>query len=232
MKKIVPVIAYMLIAVVAAGSSAARDTKEAGETASLVEAAKEAARDTALKQAAAASDAQAAAGYAVTVEAIEASGLAAAFDASTLGYMIRYPGDWMYDAPTSYQVVFSGKEGSDAYYATISIQNVLSARDGGKYRDPSEVADGVIGQLNMGASDVTIYDDRPFVYSAKDGSTLKGVEMKVEYTREGRKFRQWIVIVPRPAGEAFHIWSYTSPEDRYNGYARTAQLMLDSWEIR
>lgn len=231
MKKMLPIIVCIL-ALTAAGVAAAQGDTEAGETASLVEAAKEAARDTALEQAAAAGAVQAATDEAAVVEATDAPGLAAAFDASTLGYMIRYPGDWMYDTPTNYQVVFSGKEGTDAYYATISIQNVLSARDGGKYRDPSEVADGVIGQLNMGATDVTIYDDRPFVYTAKDGSKLKGVEMKVEYTREGRKFRQWIVIVPRSAGEAFHIWSYTSPEDRYNEYARTAQLMLDSWEIR
>ncbi|MCM8760924.1 MAG: hypothetical protein NC938_06665 [Candidatus Omnitrophica bacterium] len=168
---------------------------------------------------------------ATETEVEDALPLASVFDASTLGYMICYPGDWVYETPTSHQIVFSGKEGTEAYYSTVSIQNILSAKEGGKYESVAEVADDVVEQLKTGASEMNIYDEKPFSYNMKDGHVLKGLEFKMEYVRQSRKFRQWLIILQRPSGEAFHIWSYTSPEDRYNTYYDIARKMLESWDI-
>ena len=41
-----------------------------------------------------------------------------------LGYAIDYPGDWMMEKPTAFSTVFSGQQGTEAYYATVRIQNV------------------------------------------------------------------------------------------------------------
>jgi hypothetical protein len=205
------------------------------ELLNLVEAAKEAARPvTAAPQPAAAETAQPAAGAAPQAPAAveeKPPALAGSYDGSALGYMIRFPADWVYDTPSGYQVVFSGKQGSPAYYAMVTIQNLLSAKQGGRYKDVSEVSDGVIGQLNQEASAVKIHDEKQFVYTMKDGAQLRGMEFKADYARQDKKFRQWVIIIPRPSGETFYVWSYTAPDDLYDTYYGTVQLMLDSWVI-
>lgn len=205
------------------------------ESLHLIEAAKEAALPVAeAPQPAAVGPAQPAAeGGAPAAEAGEGKppALAGSYDGSALGYMVRFPAEWVYETPSANQVIFSGRQDSPAYYTTISIQNLLSAKQGGRYKDVSEVADGVIGQLNQEASGVKVRDEKPFTYTMKSGGQLKGVEFKVDYARTDKKFRQWVIILPRPTGEAFHLWSYTAPDDLYDTYDGTAQLMLDSWEI-
>ena len=219
-----------------AGSCAAQDKQGTEEGADLVEAAREAvlaARPVSAvpRPAEPAGQPQAETAQAPVAEEQKATGLEGAFDGGALGYTIRFPADWIYDTPSSYQVVFSGKKDSPAYYSTVSIQNILSAKQGGRYKDASEVADGTIGQLNQEASAVKISDEKAFIYMTKDGKKLRGLELKAEYARQDKKFRQWVVVVPRPSGETFHVWSYTSPDDLYNTYYGTAQLMLDSWVI-
>ncbi len=235
MRKLTAVIACVAI-VWCAGRCGAQDKQGIEEGANLVEAAKEAARtgqavSAEAQPAEAAGQPQAETARAPAAEEPKTPGLEGAFDGGTLGYTIRFPADWIYDTPSSYQVVFSGKKETPAYYSTVSIQNILSAKQGGRYKDASEVADGTIGQLNQEASAVKISDEKAFIYTTKDGKKLRGLELKAEYARQDKKFRQWVVIVPRPSGETFHVWSYTSPEDLYNTYYGTAQLMLDSWVI-
>ena len=45
------------------------------------------------------------------------------FSDPAAGYSIAYPIDWMIDRQSTHTIIFSGKEGSHAYYATVSIQN-------------------------------------------------------------------------------------------------------------
>lgn len=215
----------------------------AAETNNLIEAAKEAYSDGASKEASghAADNAEPALAQhedllqaetvSVVPEKTDSPSLDGVFDANTLGYMIRYPEGWVYETPTAHLVVFSGNKGSEAYYSTVSIHNIMTAREGGKYTDMSEVADGIVGQLNVGAAGVKIYDEKPFMYTMKDGRRIKGLELKAEYVKQDSAIKQWVVIIPRPSGEAFHVWSYTSPADTYDKYHSFARLMLDSWEI-
>jgi hypothetical protein len=199
------------------------------EGASLVEAAKEAAKP--VVQPAAEMPAEAPAAQPAPEQPAAAAALAGVYDGSALGYMIRYPAEWIYETPASHEVVFSGKKDTDAYYTTVSVQNVLSAKQGGKYNDATEVIDGMVGQLNAAAQEVKVHDQKAFDYKTNDGRELKGIELKADYARQGKKFRQWIIVVPRSPGDAFHIWSYTAPDDLYDTYYGTAQLMLDSWVI-
>ena len=235
MKKL-PVLIICVAMVWWAGSCGAQDKQGAEEGANLVEAAREALltappEGTAPEPAKPVQQPQAVTAQAPAAEAPKTPGLEGVFDGGTLGYTIRFPADWIYDTPSSYQVVFSGKKDTPAYYSTVSIQNILSAKQGGRYKDVSEVADGIIGQLNQEASAVKVSEEKPFTYTTREEKKLRGLELKAEYVRQDKKFRQWVVIVPRPSGETFHIWSYTSPDDLYNTYYGNAQLMLDSWVI-
>lgn len=154
------------------------------------------------------------------------------FDQEGLGYKMSYPADWIYEAPTQYQIVFSGKEGTPAYYSTVSVQNIASLGLGGKHDDVDSVKRSVIDQLNSNSTDVKIYDEKPFSYLKADKKSLNGLEFMVEYTRDKDRFRQWIIVVERGGKEVFHIWSYTSPIEQYDAYSDVARDMLNSWTIK
>lgn len=153
------------------------------------------------------------------------------FQEKGFGYSIRYPADWIYTKSSSFTVVFSGKEGTDAYYSTMSIQNIASTKIGGKYENIDSVIDNLKVQFGTSSQNVRIYDEKVFIYTTMDGIRLSGKEFKAEYTRQGGDFRQWVIVVPRSAGDIFHIWLYTSPVNQYNTYLKTAEVMLRSWEI-
>lgn len=154
------------------------------------------------------------------------------FDGKNLGFVISYPAGWVYEQPTPYQIVFSGAKGTDAYYSTVSIQNILSTKKGGKHADVASVVGTFKQQFGTGASDVKVYDEKPFVYRMDSNRILEGVEFKAEYTRQNERFKQWLIVIPRVSGEAFHAWSYTSSPNQYDTYLPAAELMLGSWMLK
>ncbi len=75
-------------------------------------------------------------------------------------------------------------------------------------------------------------DGVPFFYRMDSNRILEGIEFKAEYTRQNEHFKQWLIVIPRVSGEAFHGWWYTSPPNQYDTYLLAAQLMLGSWTLR
>jgi hypothetical protein len=53
----------------------------------------------------------------------------------------------------------------------------------------------------------------------------------VEYVMAGERYKQWVIVIPRPKGDIFHTWFYTSPINQYNDFFNIAKAMLDSWTI-
>jgi hypothetical protein len=147
------------------------------------------------------------------------------------GYAIQYPGDWEVSKPTTNIASFSGAQGTDAYYAVISIQNVqppsaTSAADATR----AALADHQ-AMLKREASEVQVIGEQPLIY--KNGTlSLTGRQMVVTYTYAGERYRKWMVVVPRPDGAIAHIWAYTAPEIRFDTFRPIADTMLRSWTIQ
>lgn len=152
------------------------------------------------------------------------------FPESEFGYTIKYPSDWVYTKSSKYTVVFSGKEGTDAYYSTVSIQNIAPSQAGGLYKDVDSLLKAMEDQITTGAENAKIIDEKVFDCSA-GGEKLTGKGFKTEYSRQGENFKQCLIVVQRADGKAFHVWSYTSPAPQYDTFLKVAQAMIDSWVI-
>jgi hypothetical protein len=151
------------------------------------------------------------------------------FQEQGTGYTIEYPNDWTY-TKSGTTVVFSGLSGTKAYFSTVSIQNLLSTKvSSGKFQDVDAVIGGLLRQLET-AKEFKRSGTEPFSYS-KGNVHLMGKQFVVQYWRDGERFRQWIIVLPRPKGEAFHAWFYTSPITQYDEFLGIAKTMLNSWSI-
>ncbi|MCX5811673.1 MAG: hypothetical protein NT178_03910 [Proteobacteria bacterium] len=151
------------------------------------------------------------------------------FQEQGAGYNIEYPYDWTY-AKSGTTFVFSGLSGTKAYFSTVSIQNLLSTKAKvGKYQNVDAVVSDLLNQLET-AKEFKRSGIEPFPYS-KGSMQLIGKHFIVEYIRDGERFRQWIIVLPRPKGEAFHAWFYTSPITQYDEFLGIAKAMLNSWII-
>ena len=66
---------------------------------------------------------------------------------------------------------------------------------------------------------------------AKGGLILAGRQFVASYEHNGRRFRKWALVLPRPDGEVAHIWSYTAPVEQFDTYRPVAEQMLNSLKI-
>lgn len=147
------------------------------------------------------------------------------FQEKGFGYTIEYPADWIYTTQSTHTVIFGWKK-----EAEVSIHNLLSTKHKeGQYKDIDAIIEEYEKQLKT-AQDAKIYHPEPFVYK-KDGVTLTGKQFMAEYTLQGERYKQWMIIILRNDGEVFHVWIYVSPVKRYETYLGIAKAMLDSWVI-
>jgi len=156
------------------------------------------------------------------------------FDGKDLGYTMAYPSDWIVERPDpkSSIVMFSGKQGTEAYDATINIQNLMTTKTGGKYTDADSVVKDMQDQVKAGATDVKYpMETREVSYTTQKGVELKGKQFVVEYTRDGKTSRQWQVILPRPEGGYIYMLAFTAPTNLFDKYTDLAQAMVQSWNM-
>lgn len=153
------------------------------------------------------------------------------FEDAGLGYSIRYPGDWVYTKSKPYIVIFSGREGTPAYYATVTIQNLASTLSGGNFNTVDDVIAHFRKQLESGARDASMSTPEPFSVQA-DGKTMSGKVYTVTYTRQNARFKQRMVIFARFDMQLFYAFIYTASVADYDTYYPIARAMLESWNIR
>ena len=159
----------------------------------------------------------------------KAKALGNTFKEQNLGYSMSYPGDWVYTFQAPHIVVFSAKKGSVGE-ATVSIRNLNSTLvPGGRYKDIDSVIDGLMNQLKR-TKDVMVYNPEPYVYS-KGQLNLTGKQLVAEYTLQGEKYKQWVVVLPRSGGDVFHLWSFVSQAKAYDHNLSVAKAMLNSLTI-
>lgn len=152
------------------------------------------------------------------------------FSDGRFGFTIQYPADWVATREGDYTVVFSGRPGSDAYQAMVSVQNVQPPNA----NSPAEAVRAALADLKAtltnSAVDLKLEAETPLVHGA-GAARLEGQQFLVSYTHAGHRFRKWAVVLPRAAGNVAHIWSYTSPESRFDTFRPIAEAILDSWAI-
>ena len=152
------------------------------------------------------------------------------FKEPNLGYSISYPADWTYTFQAPHIVAFGARKSGDGD-ATISIRNLNSAKTpGGRYKDVDGVMEGLMNAFKN-AKDVVVYNPEPFAYS-KGQTKLAGKQMIAEYTLQGEKYKQLLVVVPRSTGDVFHVFSFVSKAKSYDKNVALAQAMLGSWTIQ
>lgn len=147
------------------------------------------------------------------------------------GYSIQYPGDWVVTLSSANTATFSGKKGTDAFHAIVSIQNVKPP----EAKTPAQAAVRALADLKASlsreASNVVFVGEQPLAYK-NENLSLEGRQMIVTYTFSGERFRKWVLVLPRPSGTVAHIWSYTAPDSRFKTFRPFADAMLKSWSIR
>ena len=147
-----------------------------------------------------------------------------------LGYAIDYPDDWIMEKTSAYTTLFSGRQGTESYYATVRIQNVKPQTAS----DSKQAMVGVVGdlkaKLTADAQKLTYLAEGPFLYE-RQGVRLEGHQFIVAYVNEDQRFRQWTVVMPRSSGTVTHIWSYATHDRRFDFFRPIAEQMLRSWTL-
>lgn len=147
------------------------------------------------------------------------------------GYAIQYPGDWVVTLSSANTAAFSGKKGTDAFHAIVSIQNVKPPEAKTPAQAAARALEDLKASLLREASDVVFVGEQPLTYK-NENLSLEGRQIVVTYIFAGERYRKWALVVPRPSGTVAHIWSYTAPDSLFKTFRPFADAMLKSWTIR
>ncbi|MBT3358441.1 MAG: hypothetical protein HN403_02300 [Rhodospirillales bacterium] len=147
-----------------------------------------------------------------------------------LGYSIEYDADWIFERPSPEAIMFSGPEGTEAFFATVSIQNVAPPNAETSAQAASMIMDDIRVQFEKDAVDVVFEGDGPYIYRKGDVFIL-GHEFSVSYSDNQRRFKQWSLVLPRSDGRVAHIWSYRAPIESFARHLQVARNMVQSWTI-
>ncbi|MBL6929205.1 MAG: hypothetical protein ISR44_08530 [Rhodospirillales bacterium] len=147
-----------------------------------------------------------------------------------LGYSIEYDIDWIFERPSPEAIMFSGAEGTDAYFATVSVQNVAPPKADTSAQAASMIMDDIRVQFEKEAADVVFEGEGPYIYR-KDEVFILGREFTVSYSDNQRRFKQWSLVLPRPEGRVAYLWSYRAPIESFMRHLSLARTMVKSWTI-
>lgn len=152
------------------------------------------------------------------------------FSEPAFGFSVAYPADWDVSREGPFTATFSGREGSEAYYTTVSFQNV-SPEDA---TDPVAAAETAFDdwrdRIAGGATDLTYIGEQEYPYD-RGGVRLVGQEFLVTYGWDGQRFSKWVIVLPNPAQPVAHVFAYTAPESLFQTYRPVAEAILRSWTI-
>lgn len=153
------------------------------------------------------------------------------FQQQGFGFTISYPADWTYQTQEPVTVLFVGKD-KDSTQPTVAVQNLNSTKiSGGKYTSMEGIMTDMESQLKIKAlKDVKVFPSQQYVYGKK-GEKIAGKQFVIEYTIQGEKFKQWVVIVPRKDKSIYHAWFYTAPLAKYDTSMAVAKRMLGSFTL-
>ena len=147
-----------------------------------------------------------------------------------LGFAVAYPDTWVAARENPYLVVFSGREGTESYRATVSIENVRPPGAATPTAATVAVLADFKTRLARAVPDMRTEAETP-IFRGEGDKRVEGTQFLVNYRLGGEPFRKWVVIMRRAAHPVVHIWSYTAPGDRFDAFRPVAEAMLESWKI-
>ncbi len=148
----------------------------------------------------------------------------------SFGFAVAYPDAWIAAREGPHLVVFSGGEGTEAWRATVSIENVLPPGAGTPTAAIAAVLADFKVRLARAVPDIRTEAETP-IFRGAGASRVEGSQFLVHYSHGGEMFRKWVVVMRRAALPVVHIWSYTAPSDRFDRFRPVAEAMLESWSI-
>lgn len=149
------------------------------------------------------------------------------FRAESLGYQIAFPDHWIREAADQNTMIFSGPEGTEEYYTTVTIQNIASDRAGGVHNSTESVSEEVIRQYRETGGDVLARVSGRIEIA---GGEYLMTDYSANYFLNGEEFYVWAVVVQRDEN-VFHQVSYTAPPEFYEMSSDIAQLMRENWYL-
>lgn len=145
------------------------------------------------------------------------------FEDESLGFRMQYPSDWMYEDQGNV-IIFSGREGTEAYNVTVNMQNLSW---GEYYHSFDDFYEDYKGQIEGEGGRITELQEEPFI---QNGVEYDSVGFTAGYTLDGVDYQQSIIAVDRGDG-VFHQYSYTAPDHLYDKYYEETISMLDNFEL-
>jgi len=146
-------------------------------------------------------------------------------------YTIKYPANWIFEDARENTVVFSGEKETETYQTIIKVQKYTRPED----LDMPESMDKLLNSLQRSTlfqSEKAKFDDEKIYIYQSTGLELEGKELMVEFiSKDGKHFKERMIIVPDPDGNSLYYWGYNAPLDLYDNYLNIAESMLDSWQI-
>ncbi|MBB4285761.1 hypothetical protein [Roseospira goensis] len=158
------------------------------------------------------------------------------FAPDTWGYRLELPADWTVDTPAPYTVVLSGPQGSDAYFAPVSVQNRRAPRPD----NPAASAAAVLAAHRealraryprLRVIRETLFRPPPGAADGGRADLPPGRQLVVDWPGEGGPVRRWAVARPRPRAAVVHLWTYTAERRLFDAYLPIARAILDGWRL-
>ncbi len=140
------------------------------------------------------------------------------------GFHMDYPMDWTVHKPTAFTASFSGPDGSPAFDAVVSVQNVSPKGAHSSKESAAIAAADLLSALDTTTREMTVLAEGNLAESP-------GSQFVARYEFSGKTYRKWAVVVPRPSGQIAHIWSYTAPDPSFDAFKPVAETMLRSWTL-
>jgi hypothetical protein len=148
----------------------------------------------------------------------------------SLGFSVAYPESWIAARENPFLVVFSGREGTEAYRVTVGIENVRPPGAATPTAATAAVIADFKTRLARAVPDLRTEAETP-IFRGEGDKRIEGSQFLVNYRLGDESFRKWVVIMRRAAAPVVHIWSYTAPSDRFDAFRLIAEAMLESWTI-
>lgn len=154
-----------------------------------------------------------------------AAALRNTFSRRGFDFSIDYPKHWR-EVINNHIVILSGPAGSGEEFVTVTVQTLLSAQTGGKYRSLKDVySDVTSGVNNLGGRIIRDKEPSSFIH---DGRTFPAIRFVVEYTLHGTSFGEAVAVI-QDGEKYFYQISYTAPEELFNKYIDTGIEIINSF---
>jgi hypothetical protein len=142
------------------------------------------------------------------------------------GMSMQYFSNWKQEAPQKNLATFSLMSGNDpnSFLVTISMQELPAIT-------PGQLIDQ--WKATNSANKGTVLDEKAFVYTMQDGTSLTGQQIKFKLPQTGQQagidLEKWLIAVPYDNN--LYIWLYMAAEDNFDKFKPDAVAMLNTWKI-